>query len=120
MRKLSLIAVLVASFMMLTSTSFARGSKGNPCDSKILGPILNECSPHTVDTDTWRDEKEAELGVGVDLIVYEGKEGQILNKVTGEYRYDVNNEDHKGYVVATSKLADIWSTVKGVFTKDVE
>jgi len=60
-----------------------------------------------------------EYGVGTDVILHEGEDGEILNKVTAEYRYDWNNEvgNHKAYVVATTKLADIWAKLKGLLNK---
>lgn len=86
-------------------------------NSNFWNAVANECSPHTVDTDTHRDDKDAEIGVGVDVIVHEGKEGEVLNKVTVEYKYDINNDDHKTYAVATTKLSDVWAKVKSIFNR---
>ena len=63
-------------------------------------------------------EEENEWGVGTDVILHEGADGEILNKVTGEYKFDMNNNEHKGYLVATTKLADIWDKVKGLFNRE--
>jgi len=71
----------------------------------------------TVDTNTHRDEKDAEIGVGVDVVVYEGDEGELLNKATVEYKYDINNDDHATYAVVTTKLSDVWAKVKSIFDR---
>ena len=70
----------------------------------------------TVDTDTHRDI-ENEYGVGTDIIIHEGKDGQVINQVHAEYRYDFEADNHKTYVVATSKLSDIWAKVKSIFNR---
>jgi len=62
-------------------------------------------------------DKKDSWGVGQDLIMYEGKEGDIINQVHGEYRWDGNNGSHSGYLVNTSKVADIVAWVKGLFNK---
>ena len=60
------------------------------------------------------DDKDIELGLGADLILLEGKDGDLLNKVTTEYKYDFNNDDnHSVYLVGTIKLADIVAKIKG-------
>jgi hypothetical protein len=101
--------------LIFSTTAYAGGEKS--CESGFWSKILNECSPHTVDTDTHRDEKDAEIGVGVDVIVHEGEDGEVLNKVAVEYKYDINNDDHKTYAVATTKLSDVWAKVKSIFKK---
>jgi len=63
------------------------------------------------------DTQQDEWGVGTDVIIHEGKDGEILNKVTGEYKFDMNNNEHKGYLVATTKLADIWNKITGLFNR---
>jgi len=117
MRKL-IFAILCFSIFFCGQTAYAGGEK--TCDnSNFWNAVANECSPHTVDTDTdtHRDDKDAEIGVGVDVVVHEGKEESVLNKVTVEYKYDINNEDHKTYVVATTKLSDVWAKVKNLFNR---
>lgn len=106
-----LIVLVLVGLVGLVGCAGEAEARGDVCDS-FLSSVLNEC--HKVAHPT-ADKVSAELGVGLDLILYEGKEGQLLNKVTGEYRYDINNSTHQSYAVATSKLTDIWTAIKSLF-----
>ena len=107
------VLLIVVCLVFLSATAYA--GEELDCDSYggLIGDYKNDCYPHHEKT----DEKDAEIGVGVDIIVHEGDEGSILNKVTVEYKYDINNDDHKTYAVATSKLSDIWAKVKSIFKR---
>jgi hypothetical protein len=113
----ALLALFVAvCFMGCAGDADARG---NPCDSP-LGAILNDCSPHTVDTDTdtWRDERKenSEYGVGLDVVIWENETGKadVIEEVVAEYKYDINNDDHQVYTVVRLNL---WQKIKGLFNK---
>ena len=60
------------------------------------------------------NERRTELGVGMDLILHEGKEGELINKVTAEGKYDWQNGDAGIYAVVTTKLSDIVDKIKGL------
>jgi len=97
MRQL-MIAVMCGLFMVCASTAFA---SGNVCESKYLAPIFNECSPHTVDTDTdtHGDVLGNPVGVGADVLIHETEHVDLV----GEYKYDFENESHSAYAVFKTK-----------------
>jgi len=104
--KLFLIA-LIAVFLV-TPTAYAKGSPD--CDG-FFGQLWNAC--HGVEVYKHRTE----VGVGADVILYEGEEGDLLNQAHGEYRYDWQNGDSKVYAVATTKLVDVKDHVKALWKK---
>jgi len=55
------------------------------------------------------DENDDTLkaGVGTDIVLYEGKYGDVLNKVTVEYKYNWEQTEHSVFTVATFKLVDL-------------
>ena len=104
MRKL-LIGLIVAIFMMTASTVFANGRR-NPCDG-YKGKLLNAC--HKV----VHPEREDEAGIGVDVLVYETKDVDLV----AEYKYDFNNEGHSIYGVLKTKKSLV-EIVKGFLNRD--
>jgi len=116
MKKFLLFGLLLAVLVIVGCAGEAE-AKGDPCESRFLGPILNECSPHTVDTDTWRDEKDTEAGVGADIVLWENETDKVkfIEEVVAEYKYDINNEDHSVYGVVRLNL---WQKIKGLFKKE--
>ena len=63
----------------------------------------------------YSDSDDVELGLGMDLILHEGEDGDLLNQLTAEYKYDFNNDDSSSfYLVGKIKLADIVSKIKGL------
>ena len=100
MKKLLILGLI----LMLTTPAFARYYDEEPCDTPF-GQILNECISHPVS-----DKESAEVGVGVDVILYEGN--FLVNTVTVEYKYDWANVDHQTYVVGTVRLKDLVELVK--------
>jgi hypothetical protein len=104
-----LIALLiVVGLMGFVGTAEAGGSS---CEG-YKGKLLNRCHNvvHPDHPDEW--------GIGTDVILHEGKEGDVINQVHGEYRWDANNGAHKGYLVSTSKLADVWAKLKALVNRD--
>ena len=42
-----------------------------------------------------QDEKQSTpMGVGTDVVVWEGRSSNVLEDVTAQYRYDANNVEH--------------------------
>jgi accessory colonization factor AcfC len=111
MRKALMIAISLLIVCSLASTVYA---KGDPCESKFLGPILNECYPHhekTVDTDTWRDEWDDEAGIGADILIHETKHADIV----AEYKVDFNNDNHQSiYGVVRTKTSIVELVKKAI------
>jgi len=86
----------------------------------LLFALTTATFAHTINnniTNSLNDKNE--YGVGADIILHEGAEGELLNKAHTEYRFDWNNDEgnHKVYLVGTSKLADIWAKAKALFNK---
>jgi uncharacterized protein YcnI len=113
MRKVLIMAVCLLIVCAFTATAYA-GEYEKSCDEGWWSKVANECVTHPT------SKRRNEVGAGVDVIRHESKDGEILNKVTGEYKYDWQNGEHKSYVVATTKLEDIWAKVKSIFNKDDE
>ncbi|GAG07757.1 unnamed protein product [marine sediment metagenome] len=111
-KRLFLIMMLVSFFAVVgcAGEAEARGSK-NPCES-FLGPLLNECVEFPVVVHPSPDKRRTELGVGVDLVVYEGLLSDISYKITGEYKFDLSNGEHQAYAVVTIKLMEIINKVR--------
>jgi hypothetical protein len=61
---------------------------------------------------------DVEAGIGLDVVVHEGKDGEIVNKVTLENKFDWNNGEQSHYAVVTTKLADVVDKVKSLFNKE--
>ena len=104
MKKVLLAVVIL---MLMSGVAMAHGKK-DVCDTP-MGEIYNKCA---VDNDTVSDKKNMEMGVGLDLVLYEDAVAEIDYKITGEYRYDWQNVEHTAYVVATIKLKDIINKFK--------
>ena len=100
-----MLFIVLACAIFAGCSQEAEASRRGRCDRSEASCVTCE-----KDGDEW--------GVGTDLVLYEGKDGQIINKVTGEYRFDMNNNDHKGYAVVTSKLSDIAEKIKSLFNKE--
>jgi len=108
--------LLTAAMIFVAGNVYASGSLD--CDNHFANKILNKCVVHPKVVHPTQDKRETAVGAGVDVILHEGKDGDVLNKVAGEYRYDVNNSEHSAYVVATTKLSDIWAKLKSIFNKE--
>ena len=113
-----ILFILIAVFVMAGCSQEAEASgKGNPCDNKYLGPILNECSPHTVDTDTdTHADQRDEAGVGADVVVWQNETDKVtfIEEVVAEYKYDIDNEAHSIYGVVRVNL---WQKIKGLLKR---
>ena len=96
--------------------SIAYAGNYDPCDSKYLSAIVNDCSPHTVDTDTDTQLDHA-WGAGADIELWtNGNPKGLLTGVHGEYRWDGNNNGrHSGFLVARINL---WQKIKNFLNKD--
>ena len=104
MKKVLLTVVIL---MLMSGVAMAHGKK-DVCDTP-MGEIYNKCA---VDNDTVSDKKNMEMGVGLDLILYQDTIEGISYTITGEYRYDWQNVEHTAYVVTTIRLADIINKFK--------
>lgn len=62
-----------------------------------------------------KSKRRMEVGVGVDVTLYEDKhKNAVINKVTEEYRYDWANGEQQAYTVAHVNL---WQKIKALFSK---
>jgi hypothetical protein len=104
-----MIAVACGVILVFAQTAFA---SGNVCESKYLAPIFNECSPHTVDTDTHADPREDALGVGADVLIHETESVDLV----AEYKYDFENEEHSAYAVFKTKKSLV-EYIKALFNR---
>jgi len=115
MRKWLIISLLVLAVGIAgcAKEAEAKGSK-DPCDG-FLGPILNACSPHTVDTNTQNKLAGSTYGVGADIVLWENDTGRLdfIEEVVAEYKYEARYHDHAGYVVVRLNL---WQKIKKFFT----
>jgi hypothetical protein len=110
MKRLFFILIAVA---LISGCSQEAEAGEKSCDSGWWSKVANECVTHPSPK-----ERRNEVGVGADVILHEGEEGEVLNQVHAEYRYDWQNGEHKAYAVATTKLSDIWAKVKSLFKKE--
>ena len=115
-----LVLILLIACVAFVGCEKAAEAKGNPCDSKILGPILNECYPHhekIVDTDTVIKRKGSTYGVGADLVLWQNDTEKVtfIEEVIAEYKYDLRYEDHSAYAVVRLNL---WDKIKSLFSRD--
>ena len=117
MRKLFIILGCVAVlgiYGCAQGSQEAEASYGNPCESQYLAPMFNECSPHTVDTDTdtHGDVLGNPVGVGADVLIHKTEHVDLV----GEYKYDFENESHSAYAVFRTKTSLV-DLVKGLLNK---
>jgi hypothetical protein len=84
------------------------------CDSHF-GKIYNKCVSHP--NQIVSDKKSTEVGIGTDLLFYEGAYGDVLNEVTGEYRYDWANAEHQAYAVARIRVKDLVTKLRGLLNR---
>ena len=104
MRKLISIALFACLCVWATPNAFASGEVN--CESGWKSYVYNECSPHTVDTDTnHHDHSKDALGVGADVLIHETEHVDLV----AEYKYDFENETHSVFAVFRTKtsLVDI-------------
>lgn len=104
--------------MFLLVTAGTAYAKGDPCENKYLSKIVNDCSPHTVDTDTdTHVEERDKAGVGADVVIWQNETDKVtwIEEVVAEYRYDIDNEAHSVFGVVRVNL---WSKIKGLFNRD--
>jgi len=111
---------LTAAFLLVVSPVFAHTNPG--CEEgldRTTTSFEHEHCYHDHDTDTnTQNKRESEWGVGVDVELWKAdNENSIIEKVTGEYRYDFNNSNgnHSAYLVAHVSL---WDHIKGFFNKE--
>jgi hypothetical protein len=108
MKKILGLALLIC---FITAPAFAGGKT---CEnSNFWNAVANECSPHTVDTDTWRPERDNPAGVGADILIHETEHVDLV----GEYKYDFENEEHSAFAVFKTKKSLV-EIIKGFFNKD--
>ncbi len=106
-----MIVAMCGLFIVCAHTAFANGSYG--CDSYI-GKYLNECSPHTVDTDTIQHDHSGDaLGVGADVLIHETDNVDLVV----EYKYDFENESHSTYAVFKTKKSLV-EYIKALLNRD--
>jgi uncharacterized lipoprotein YehR (DUF1307 family) len=111
MKKLFLIALLVVSVGIIGCDKAEASKKYDPCQSKHFSKIINECG-----SDEVREKHNAEIGVGMDITLYEDKtEGAIIDRISEEYRYDWQNGEHTAYTVFRVNL---WKRIKRLVKKD--
>jgi hypothetical protein len=113
MKKWLGIALLLICLTACSKPAEARGGSYNPCDTG-LKYILNEC--HIVEHPAHPSEpkRSTEVGVGIDLILYENSVYDINYRITGEYKYDWNNGEQSAYAVVTMELMNIINKIKGL------
>lgn len=117
MKKLLAILVLVILGGTLISTHSVEASYEFEldCSQAWQSAILNDCNPQNS-----VKKHRSPVGFGVDLILYEGNDGEISHLVTEEYKYDWSNGEHSAFTVLTVKSKDVISAIKGLFNKDGE
>lgn len=105
------ILVFTVLFVALAVSAQA-GNYEDPCQSPYFSKVINECG---VDANDMREDRRFEVGMGVDVTLYEDKgEGAIVEKVTEEYRYDWANGEHSAYTVVHVNL---FQKIKGLLSK---
>lgn len=107
MKSLIIFAILALAVMPLAMAENTSGANwDNSSNWQFLNDLREETTGHDheyTDTDTWRDEYEPkfEMGLGLDLVVYENvDQGYIPDEVTVESKYDLNNKNGSVYLVA--------------------
>jgi hypothetical protein len=116
MRKILTIGLCILSILFVYGATAYAGEKS--CDSYFWGKVANECSPHTVDTDTDTHAKQRDqAGVGADVVIWqnETEKAKMIEEVVAEYKYDIDNEAHSIYGVVRVNL---WQKIKGLFSRD--
>ena len=115
--------VLTISMLLLSTTAYAGGyqqpiviNKTYKTFNNYINNVTNETTNVTNITEIKRG---AELGAGVDVVLWEAeadiRDSVLFQSVTGEYRYDWNNVEHKAYVVGRVNL---WEKIKVLFGRD--
>ena len=109
MRKL-IFAILCFSIFFCGQTAYAGGEK--TCDnSNFWNAVANECSPHTIDTDTHADRDDP-AGVGIDVLIHETDSFDFV----AEYKRDFNNNENSIFGVIKTKKSLV-ELIKGFFNK---
>lgn len=90
---------LLFALLLISSTAYAGGEKS--CDSYFWGKVANECSPHTVDTDTdtQREKDDFSAGAGLDFFLWKAEKFNIESQT----KYDSVNENGSSYIVVKVK-----------------
>jgi hypothetical protein len=110
MKQLISVALFACLCVWAVPNAFASGK--NPCENRYLKYIYNECSPHTVDTDTHRDAREDPIGVGADVLIHETEALDLV----AEYKYDFENEEHSVFAVFKTKKSLV-DYIKALFNR---
>ena len=112
MRSLAVLLIACGFLLLNAPTAFA-GEGQNPCEHQWKSKIFNECSPHTIDTDTdTHADRDDPAGVGIDLLITEGENLDFV----AEYRHDFNNNEDSIFGVFKTKKS-LWSIVKSIFNR---
>jgi hypothetical protein len=107
------LLLAVCCIFLFSATAYAGGEKS--CENGWWSKVANECSPHTVDTDTHAKQRD-QAGVGADVVVWQNEtdKATFIEEVVAEYKYDIDNEAHSIYGVVRVNL---WQKIKGLFNK---
>lgn len=100
--------ILVIAILLIATAAQA---DWNPCGNSVSAQIWNRCEEQAT-------KYRSEVGVKLEVVLYEGDEGDILNEVVAQYSNDWNNGNDGYYVKLSTKLSDIIDSVKGLFNKD--
>ena len=105
----SKVLVLVLALMLVAGVVYAEQTGGAEFQNKYLRKILNHTNKHDhsyTDNNTWREERDNPIGLGLDVIVY--KFGELptakkygLDNVKVVQRYDFANEEYALFGVMT-------------------
>ena len=117
MKKLMVLLIVCVSFLLYAPTAYA---SGDPCENKYLSKIVNDCSPHTIDTDTdtHRDKNDFAVGGGLDFFLWKSEKFDIASQT----KYDSINNNGSAYVVLQIKseqglLQNVGGFLKTLFNK---
>lgn len=118
MKKLFL-AFLMVMFVGITSASASHCPAGYKRTLNSNGSAGSQCY-QDIDTDTDTDtlgQPQDEFGVGVDAVMWQNdtEKLKMIEEVTTEYRYDIDNENHSVYGVVRVNL---WDKIKGLFGRN--
>jgi uncharacterized lipoprotein YajG len=107
--------ILLAVFLVAGCSQEAEAGQKTCENSQFWNAVANECSPHTVDTDTHAKQRD-QAGVGADVVVWQNEtdKATFIEEVVAEYKYDIDNEAHSIFGVVRVNL---WQKIKGLFNR---
>lgn len=105
MKKLIAVVVILGLWFCGPTIAYAGGSYD--CSSGFWSKVANKCVTHPS-----FPERRNPVGLGADVVLFEGAEGEVLDQVHTEYRWDFQNDEHSVFAVATTKLEDVWNAVQ--------